>query len=186
MSDVFIFIFDRIGVAALILIFGYVADQISTPELKQYVIGLAKRRIAFLTDGPDLTWPFRTASATSEGFPETPFFFTSFALANLYYALIFIFVIGAILLRLLRNNQQTIYFVKPRRLPHSRNLNHHYQACLTAHIVINAEMFFGRRSEALCCSPLATHSIASPTVRRFSMDCRVNLRQTALRAFCRQ
>jgi len=44
MGEVFIFLFDHIGGAALVLILGYAADQISTPALKAYIVDLVKRR----------------------------------------------------------------------------------------------------------------------------------------------
>jgi hypothetical protein len=56
-------------------------------------------KLLFVTSGPDVAWPYRIATAAREAFPETPFFLSSFALANLYYAIILLFVCGGFILR---------------------------------------------------------------------------------------
>ncbi len=62
-----------------------------------------------ITRGPDHTWPFRIAGAESQGFPESPFFFTSFALANLYYALLILFISGSFFVRMISYAFSTPY-----------------------------------------------------------------------------
>jgi hypothetical protein len=60
-------------------------------------------KLLLVTRAPDLNWKFRIASSASDGIPESPFFFSSFALANLYYASLFLFIAGAFLMRIVSN-----------------------------------------------------------------------------------
>jgi hypothetical protein len=58
-------------------------------------------KLLFISKAPDLNWKFRIASSTGDGFSESPFFFSSFALANLYYALMLLFIAGVFLVRII-------------------------------------------------------------------------------------
>lgn len=66
-------------------------------------------RLLFLTDGAELNWPFRIAASSGDAFPESPFFFTSFASASLYYALMSLFISGVFLTRLISYVFSTLY-----------------------------------------------------------------------------
>lgn len=105
MGEVSIFLFDHLSGAALVLILGYAADQLSTPALKTYIADLIKLR----TYGPSLTGGSNFFLQFINGFIEPIFGTKQFSFRFFFRScdVSLIFLIIALVLQLIFCGQKT-------------------------------------------------------------------------------